>query len=107
MRVFGSFVKLDATPRLEEPAARIVATASNSAKMDMSSMEGMGMDMSSDPMFRTYNQILARGYWYIFAFVAGILLLLRAIEYHQNWSRYTPKNHPNGLNATRADFSFT
>ena len=53
----------------------------------MSSMDGTGMDMSSDPLFRTYNLLLARGYWYIIAFVLGILLLSRAIEPHQNWSR--------------------
>ena len=53
----------------------------------MSSMIGEGMDMSSDPMFRTYNQILARRYWYIVPFVVAIFILLRAIEYHQNWSR--------------------
>jgi hypothetical protein len=50
-------------------------------------MMGEGMDMGSDPMFRTYNQILARGYWYIVTFVVAVFILLRAIEYHQNWSR--------------------
>ena len=57
---------------------------------DMSSLMGSGMDMSSDPMFRTYNQVLARGYWYIIAFVVGIFLLLRAMEYYQTWSRLVP-----------------
>ncbi|TAQ89268.1 hypothetical protein B7494_g2395 [Chlorociboria aeruginascens] len=57
---------------------------------DMSGMSGMmgeGMDMGSDPMFRTYNQLLAKGYWYIVTFVVVFFILLRAIEYHQNWSR--------------------
>ena len=53
----------------------------------MSGMDGMGMDMSSDPMFRTYNQVLARGYWYIFAAVLVGFLLLRGIEHYQTWSR--------------------
>lgn len=53
----------------------------------MSSMEGMGMDSSSDPMFRPYNQVLARGYWYIISGVVGFLLLLRGVEYYQTWSR--------------------
>lgn len=54
---------------------------------DMSSMMGDGMDMGSDGMFRPYNQIMARGYWYIITFVVAVFILLRAIEYHQNWSR--------------------
>jgi hypothetical protein len=56
--------------------------------MDMSSMQGMGMDSASDPMFRPYNQVIARGYWYIIAGVVGFLLLLRGVEYYQTWSRY-------------------
>jgi hypothetical protein len=70
----------------------------------MSGMDGMGMDMSSDPMFRTYNQILARGYWYIFAFVVGILLLLRAIEYYQHWSRLVSMH--TCVKVVRANFLF-
>ncbi len=50
-------------------------------------MMGMGMDMSSDPMFRTYNQVLARGLWYIIAAVVGFMLLLRALDFYQNWAR--------------------
>ena len=73
----------------EEVGDRFIAARALFNRMDslMSGMDGMGMDMSSDPMFRTYNQVLARGYWYVIAFVVGFLLLLRAIEYRQNWSR--------------------
>jgi hypothetical protein len=53
----------------------------------MSGMEGMGMDSASDPMFRPYNQMLAEAYWYIIAGVVGFLLLLKGIEYYQNWAR--------------------
>jgi len=55
--------------------------------MDMSGMEGMGMDSASSPMFRPYNQRLARGYWFIIAGFVGFLLFLRAIEYYQVWAR--------------------
>jgi hypothetical protein len=54
----------------------------------MGSMMGKGMDMSSNGTFRTYNQILARGNWYVIAFFVGIFLLLRVVEYCQNWSRF-------------------
>jgi hypothetical protein len=55
--------------------------------MDMSSMDGMGMDSASSPIFRPYNQTLARGYWYIIGGVVAFLLLIRAIEYYQIWAR--------------------
>jgi hypothetical protein len=45
------------------------------------------MDSASDPMFRPYNQVLARGYWYIITGVVGFLLLLRVVEYYQIWAR--------------------
>jgi len=61
--------------------------ASSTSKMDISGMEGMGMDSASSPMFRPYNQRLARGYWYIIAGFVGFLLLLRGIEYYQVWAR--------------------
>jgi hypothetical protein len=53
----------------------------------MSGMLGMGMNMSSDPMFRTHNQVLAQGYWYIIAAVVGFILLLRVLDFYQNWAR--------------------
>lgn len=53
----------------------------------MSGMSGMGMDSMSDPMFRVFNQVLARGYWYIIAGVVGFILLLRVVDYYQTWSR--------------------
>ncbi|PMD59123.1 uncharacterized protein K444DRAFT_531631 [Hyaloscypha bicolor E] len=53
----------------------------------MSSMNGMGMDSASSPIFRPYNQTLARGYWYIIGGVVAFLLLLRGIEYYQIWAR--------------------
>jgi hypothetical protein len=48
---------------------------------------GEGMDMSSSPMFRTYSQALARGYWYIVAGLVGFILLLRAFELYEIRSR--------------------
>jgi hypothetical protein len=53
----------------------------------MSGMDGEGMDMSSDPMFRTFNQVLARGYWYTIASVLSFMVLLRTINFYQTWSR--------------------
>ncbi len=53
----------------------------------MSGMDGSGMDMASDPMFRPYNQMLARGYWYIITGVVVFLFLLRGVEYYQTWAR--------------------
>jgi hypothetical protein len=54
-------------------------------------MEGMGMDSASDPMFRPYNQVLAREYWYIITGVVGFLLLLRGVACYQTWARYVIK----------------
>ncbi len=53
----------------------------------MSSMDGSGMDMASDPMFRPYNQVLARGYWYIITAIVIFILLLRGVENYQTWAR--------------------
>jgi hypothetical protein len=50
-------------------------------------MSGMDMDSASDPLFRVFNQQLASGYWYIIAGLVGFILLLRAVEYYQTWSR--------------------
>lgn len=58
--------------------------------MDSMMMSGMDMDSSSDPLFRVFNQKLARGYWYIVAGVVGVILLLRTVEYYQTWSRSVP-----------------
>jgi hypothetical protein len=61
-----------------------------SGKMDsslMSGMSGEGMDMSSDPMFRTFNQVLAQGYWYTISAVVGFMVLIRMISFYQTWSR--------------------
>ncbi|KAF4633683.1 hypothetical protein G7Y89_g4425 [Cudoniella acicularis] len=55
--------------------------------MLMSGMSGSGMDMSSDGMFRDYNQVLAQGFWYIIAAVIGFMLLLRGLDFYQNWAR--------------------
>lgn len=56
---------------------------SNFEAMDalMSGMMGMGMDEGSDDLFRPYNQVLARGYWYVIVFVVGVLLLVRIVDY--------------------------
>jgi hypothetical protein len=62
--------------------------------MDMSGMEGMGMDSASSPMFRPYNQELARGYWYIIAGVIGFLIFVRGLEYYQTWARSVVKGLP-------------
>jgi hypothetical protein len=51
----------------------------------------MGMDMSSDPMFRPHNQVLARGYWYIIAALVVSILLLRGIDLYQNWARFVAR----------------
>lgn len=45
------------------------------------------MSMSSSPMFRTFDSKLARAYWYIIAGILGFILLLRAVDYYQTWSR--------------------
>jgi hypothetical protein len=56
--------------------------------MDMS-MGGMsgGMEMTSDPIFRTYAQQLAEGYWYAIAGMVGFMLSIRAFEYFDLRSR--------------------
>lgn len=56
--------------------------------MDMSSMMSGGMDMSSDGMFRTFNQALAEDYWYIILAILGFIVLLRGVDYYQTSSRY-------------------
>jgi membrane protein required for beta-lactamase induction len=50
-------------------------------------MSGMDMDSGSDPLFRVFNQVLARAYWYIIAGIVGFILLLRVLDYYQTWSR--------------------
>ncbi|KAH7419197.1 hypothetical protein BKA64DRAFT_699233 [Cadophora sp. MPI-SDFR-AT-0126] len=45
------------------------------------------MSMSSSPMFRHFDSKLARAYWYIIAGILGFILLLRAVDYYQTWSR--------------------
>ena len=56
--------------------------------MDMSGMDmSGGMDSSSDPMFRSFNQALAEDYWYIIAGILGFIVLLRGVDYYQTWSR--------------------
>lgn len=53
----------------------------------MSSMEGMGMDMGSDGMFRPVNQTIARTYWYLFAAFFALALLLKGVGAIESWSR--------------------
>lgn len=53
----------------------------------MGSMMGTGMDMSSDGMFRDYNLVLARGFWYIFIGIIIILMFVRVVDYYDTWSR--------------------
>lgn len=53
----------------------------------MSSMEGMGMDMGSDGMFRPVNQMLARTYWYLVAACFASALLLKGVGVFESWSR--------------------
>jgi hypothetical protein len=56
--------------------------------MDMSSMDmSGGMDMSSDPMFRTFNQALAEDYWYIILAILGFTVWLRGVDYYQTLRR--------------------
>ncbi|PVH89754.1 hypothetical protein DL98DRAFT_476129 [Cadophora sp. DSE1049] len=45
------------------------------------------ISMSSSPMFRTFDSKLARAYWYIIAGILGFILLLRAVDHYQTWSR--------------------
>ncbi|KAL9131286.1 MAG: hypothetical protein Q9175_006797, partial [Cornicularia normoerica] len=53
----------------------------------MSGMEGMGMDMGSNGMFRPLNQMLARIYWYLVAAVFAFVLLLKTVDAIESWSR--------------------
>lgn len=56
----------------------------------MSSMQGMGMDMGSDGMFRPVNQTIAHAYWYIVAAFFASALLLKGAEAIESWSRLVP-----------------
>lgn len=56
----------------------------------MSSMEGMGMDMGSDGMFRPVNQTIARTYWYLVAAFFASALLLKGVGAIESWSRLVP-----------------
>jgi len=49
-------------------------------------MDGQGMDMSSDGLFRPYNSLLARDFWYINAGVLIFMFFLRAVEFYQSWA---------------------
>ena len=53
----------------------------------MSSMEGMGMDMGSDGMFRSVNQMLARTYWYLIAAFFASAWLMKVVRAIESWSR--------------------
>lgn len=56
----------------------------------MSDMDGMGMDMGSDGMFRPVNQMLARIYWYLVAAFFASTLLFKSFEAIESWSRSVP-----------------
>lgn len=56
----------------------------------MSSMEGMGMDMGSNGMFRPVNQTIARTYWYLVAAFFASALLLKGAGAIESWSRLVP-----------------
>lgn len=61
---------------------------------DMSGMMELGMgSMSSSGMFQTVNMALAQTYWYLIAGVMGMLLIVRALNYGQNWLRYLHCRH--------------
>lgn len=62
-------------------------SSSMSSLDGMSSMEGMGMDMGSDGMFRAGNQMLARTYWYLVAVFFASALLLTSLGAIESWSR--------------------
>ena len=53
----------------------------------MSGMQGMGMDMGSDGMFRPVNQMLARTYWYLVAAFFVFALLFKIAGVFESWSR--------------------
>lgn len=45
-----------------------------------------GSDMSSNS-FQSTNMRLARAYWYFIAAVLGLFLMIRAVNFIQNWLR--------------------
>lgn len=48
----------------------------------------MSMDsMSSSGMFQTTNMSYAYTYWYLIAGVMGTLMIVRLLNYGQNWIR--------------------
>ena len=53
-------------------------------------MEGMGMDMGSDGMFRPVNQMLARTYWYLVAAFFAFAFFLKVVGAIESWSRSVP-----------------
>lgn len=62
--------------------------SSSMANFDsMSGMEGTGMDMGSDGMFRPLNQMLARMYWYLVAAIFASALFLKGLGAFESWSR--------------------
>ena len=66
----------------------------------MSSMEGMGMDMGSNGMFRPVNQVLARTYWYLVAAFFAFALLLKGVGAIESWSRSVPYPTPPAATST-------
>ena len=56
----------------------------------MSGMEGTGMDMGSDGLFRPVNQMIARTYWYLIAAFFAFALLLKGVGAIESWSRSVP-----------------
>ena len=65
----------------------IMDSSSMSALDGMSGMQGMGMDMGSDGMFRPVNQMLARTYWYLVAAFFVLALLFKIAGAFESWSR--------------------
>lgn len=53
----------------------------------MGGMGGMTMDMASDPIFRNYDMVLARRYWYLIAGAVGTMAIIRVINFIENWFR--------------------
>ena len=62
-------------------------SSSMSSLNGMSSMEGMGMDMGSDGMFRPVNQMLARTYWYLIAAFLASAWLMKGVGAFESRSR--------------------
>ncbi|KAI1075365.1 ferric reductase like transmembrane component-domain-containing protein [Whalleya microplaca] len=58
-------------------------------RQSMSGMGGMDMgDMStSSDVFMATNKAFALGYWYFIAAIVGLFLLIRAVNFAQNWTR--------------------